>query len=59
MRKWLVMFGIVSPTDSWTDVVFGLMMVWTVVGLLGMALGLHVGWWDIFGLMPKNPRYAY
>ena len=48
------------------DDIMGILMVWTLIGFLGMIFGLHIGWWDVLiwlgflpeGWLPANPRYS-
>ena len=57
MKRMLVRLRLMSPDDTWGDVVFGLLLLWTFVGLAGVAFGLRIGWWDVLGIgLPQDPR---
>lgn len=43
--------------NTWGDMLFALLLIWTFVGLIGYAFDLHIGWWDVLGLgLPQDPR---
>lgn len=39
------------------DILFGVLMVWTIVAMLAAVAGLSIGWWDLLGIgLPQDPR---
>lgn len=60
VRRWLIDHRLMGEGDTWGDVAFALLLLWTIAGIIGYAFGLNIGWWDVLGLgFPKNPRFAY
>jgi hypothetical protein len=48
------------------DMIMGILITWTLVGMLGLLVGLHIGWWDVLagiglipsGSLPVDPRHS-
>src|SRR4051794_37107816 len=64
MKNLLVKLRLMSASDSWGDLVSGGLMVGTFVGLVGLLLGVRIGWGDVLiwiglwpaGTLPADPR---
>jgi hypothetical protein len=54
----------VSDSQRAADILFGLLMLWTLVGFVGLIFGLRIGPWDALislglwpeGALPADPR---
>ena len=38
-----------GPDDTAGDVVFGFLVMWTLIALILTVFGIHIGWWDLLG----------
>lgn len=52
--------------DDWKDLVTAVIFWWTVVAIIALPFGFHIGWWDLLtsmGVLPRDwipadPRYT-